>query len=229
MANAHYFWGNRKLKLVIQNISSHYFSSNNFVKRLIVNEIFSRMKSDGSKFLKLADDDQTWNVCTELESCSKIKSCFEDEIDHPGNFDLWYCDDDDDDGDNVDDSNNGDDDRNDNSHIISDKTDLNESAPTELDVVLRGGPLNEQQGNSFLVKLIQEYIGKQIDSYEIKRVKCRAILDRMIGRGSRFFLKLKENDDGINFYRLSNVEAEDIIYTAFRAEEDKVQLALCQN
>ncbi len=98
--------------------------------------------------------------------------------------------------------------------------------PREHDVVLRGGPGSEREGNTYLKTMIQANVGQQLDSFEMKRIKCRAILERMKRRGSRFFLKLKDTDSDDEMYILSDTEAQDIIYTAFCAEEKKVQTIL---
>lgn len=98
--------------------------------------------------------------------------------------------------------------------------------PRDHDVVLRGGPGSEREGNTYLKTMIQANVGQQLDSFEMKRIKCRAILERMKRRGSRFFLKLKDTDSDDEMYILSDAEAQDIIYTAFGAEEKKVQTIL---
>ena len=95
--------------------------------------------------------------------------------------------------------------------------------PRDQDVVLRGGPGSERDGNAYLKTMIQANVGRQLDSFEMKRIKCRAILERMKRRGSRFFLKLKETDSDDEMYVLSDAEAQDVIYTAFCAEEKKIQ------
>ncbi len=98
--------------------------------------------------------------------------------------------------------------------------------PRDIDVVLRGGPGSEREGNTYLKTMIQANVGQQLDSFEMKRIKCRAILERMKRRGSRFFLKLKDTDTDDEMYILSDTEAQDVIYTAFCAEEKKVQAIL---
>ena len=98
--------------------------------------------------------------------------------------------------------------------------------PRDIDVVLRGGPGSEREGNTYLKTMIQANVGQQLDSFEMKRIKCRAILERMKRRGSRFFLKLKDTDTDDDMYILSDAEAQDVIYTAFCAEEKKVQAIL---
>lgn len=98
--------------------------------------------------------------------------------------------------------------------------------PRDHDVVLRGGPGSEREGNTYLKTMIQANVGQTLDSFEMKRIKCRAILERMKRRGSRFFLKLKDTDPDDEMYILSDAEAQDIIYTAFCAEEKKVQTIL---
>lgn len=95
--------------------------------------------------------------------------------------------------------------------------------PRDQDVVLRGGPSSEKEGNAYLITMIQANVGQQIDSFEMKRIKCRAILERMKRRGSRFFLKLNETEFDDEMYLLADTEAQDVIYTAFCAEEEKIQ------
>ena len=100
--------------------------------------------------------------------------------------------------------------------------------PGSQDVVLRGGPGSEREGNTYLKTMIQANVGQQAESFEMKRIKCRAILERMKRRGSRFFLKLKETDPDEEMYILSDAEAQDVIYTAFCAEEKKIQSLLVE-
>lgn len=95
--------------------------------------------------------------------------------------------------------------------------------PRPHDVVLRGGPASEKEGNAYLKTMIQANVGQQVDSFEMKRIKCRAILERMKRRGSLFFLKLNETDSDDDMYVLSDSEAQDVIYTAFCGEEKKMQ------
>lgn len=106
---------------------------------------------------------------------------------------------------------------------ISIGSDPRRMPPRAQDIVLRGGPGSEREGNTYLKTMIQANVGQQLDSFEMKRIKCRAILERMKRRGSRFFLKLKDTDTDDEMYVLSDAEAQDVIYTAFCAEEKKVQ------
>jgi hypothetical protein len=111
-----------------------------------------------------------------------------------------------------------------NMHAVGTSTDLGRRVlPRNQDVVMRGGPGSEREGNTYLRTMIQVNVGQQRDSFEMKRIKCRAILERMKRRGSRFFLKLKETDSDDEMYVLSDTEAQDVIYTAFCAEEKKMQ------
>jgi len=225
--NAHQvrqFQGNRKLASIVQKITGHYTSANESVRTMIVNEISSRIQNSGSRFLKLSKDGLSWVECNREEMFRKVISCFEQEIlsKEKGQIDLT-----------------GESDAPTPAGIALDKRlpsslhgavvnadPARRMPPRGIDVVLRGGPGSEREGNTYLKTMIQANVGQQLDSFEMKRIKCRAILERMKRRGSRFFLKLKDTDTDDEMYILSDAEAQDVIYTAFCAEEKKVQAIL---
>jgi hypothetical protein len=234
--NVQHFQGNKKLSSIAQKIKSHYISANESVKAMIVNEISSRIQKGGSRFLKLTEDGRNWMECNEEEISLKVISCFEVEASAPTNIksDLVGS---------ISNSMIG-------SAVVGLKPDLSipgninsnsivgtnsdtrrrvQYPPSDKDVVLRGGPSSEKEGNSYLITMIQANVGQQVDSFEMKRIKCRAILDRMSKRGSRFFLKLKETDTDDDLYCLSDTEAQDVIFTAFCAEEKKIQSLMASN
>lgn len=223
---AQHFQGNRKLSSIVQKITGHYTSANESVRTMIVHEISSRIQNSGSRFLKLNTDGVSWVECTREEMFRKVISCFEQEIQGPRKkapIDLTgesevpsaagitmskaapglampalHC-------------------------VVPSADHTRRLPPRSQDVVLRGGPRSEREGNDYLKTMIQSNVGQQAESFEMKRIKCRAILERMKRRGSRFFLKLKEADPDDEMYILSDTEAQDVIYTAFCAEEKKIQ------
>jgi len=236
--NVQHFQGNRKLASIVQKILGHYTTAPESVQTMIVNEISGRIQKGGSRFLRLTYDGLNWMECNPSEIFQKVVSCFEDEIratkKNNNHVDLT-----------CERSNSPETTGAGESATTSQKTALatgtcaahkptttSESArrqdpPREQDVVLRGGPVNEKEGNAYLITMIQANVGHQVDSFEMKRIKCRAILERMKRRGSRFFLKLNEADaDDGEMYLLSDTEAQDVIYTAFCAEEKKIQSVL---
>jgi hypothetical protein len=232
--NVQHFQGNKKLSSIAQKITSHYISANGSVKAMIVNEISSRIQKGGSRFLKLTEDGRNWMECNEEEISLKVISCFEEEAPAPTNIKSELVG-------SIPNSMAG-------SAVVGLKPDLSipgnvnsdsivgtssdtrrQNPPTDKDVVLRGGPSSEKEGNSYLITMIQANVGQQVDSYEMKRIKCRAILDRMSKRGSRFFLKLKETDTDDDLYCLSDTEAQDVIFSAFCAEEKKMQSLMASN
>jgi len=229
---AQQFQGNRKLASIVQKITGHYTSANESVRTMIVNEISSRIQNSGSRFLKLNKDGLSWVECNREEMFRKVISCFEQEIQGPQTknpIDLT--------GESNSSATTG---------IVMSKvvgnaianSALHSGAPSidparrlppgSQDVVLRGGPGSEREGNTYLKTMIQANVGHQVESFEMKRIKCRAILERMKRRGSRFFLKLKETDPDEEMYILSDAEAQDVIYTAFCAEEKKIQSILVE-
>jgi len=238
--NVQQFQGNRKLYSIAQKIASHFLSANESVKTMIVNEISSRIQKGGSRFLKLTQDGRNWMECNGEEISRKVTSCFEakDPIPAHSKEDLVvgvpnntigtaatvggenlkpYP--------SIPEKLNSDSNVSADSDIRKRVQDL----PRDKDVVLRGGPMSEKEGNTYLITMIQANVGQQVDSFEMKRIKCRAILDRMNKRGSRFFLKLKETDSDDDLYCLSDTEAQDVIFTAFCAEEKKIQSLLVNN
>ena len=235
--NVEQFQGNKKLSSIAQKITSHFISANESVKAMIVNEISSRIQKGGSRFLKLTEDGRNWMECNEEEINLKVISCFELEAPAPTTIksDLSVG--------SIPNSMIG-------SAVVGLKPDLSipgninsdsivgtssdtrrriQYPPSDKDVVLRGGPSSEKEGNTYLITMIQANVGQQVDSFEMKRIKCRAILDRMSKRGSRFFLKLKETDTDDDLYCLSDTEAQDVIFTAFCAEEKKIQSLMASN
>jgi len=230
---AQQFQGNRKLASIVQKITGHYTSTNESVRSMIVNEISSRIQNSGSRFLKLSKGGRGWIECNREEMFAKVISSFEQEIGAAakekthidltgergspalgsvgisktlpagmGNAALHG--------------------------IVASSDQARRPPPRNQDVVLRGGPGSEREGNTYLKTTIQANVGSQLDSFEMKRIKCRAILERMKRRGSRFFLKLKETDSDDEMYILSDGEAQDVIYTAFCAEEKKIQSFLVE-
>lgn len=215
--NVQNFQGNRKLTSIVKKITGHYTSATETVKNMIVNEIATRIQKGGSRFLKLSEEGTSWLECNGEEICRKVISSFEGEINGSA-------------------AQSGD--KNSmksretlhgrgtpESHGVATGADTakRQDPPREQDVVLRGGPSSEKEGNTYLITMIQANVGRQVDSFEMKRIKCRAILERMKRRGSRFFLKLKDTDSDDEMYILSDAEAQDVIYTAFCAEEKKMQ------
>lgn len=223
--NVQHFQGNRKLSSIVKKITNHYKTANESVKTMIVNEISTRLQKGSSRFLKLSEDGLSWVICNREEIFRKVATCFEVEIHSP--IDLTS----DSSFPNALKSNDS----------ASKKTvtevgtqslksvgtssgsTRRQEPPSEQDVVLRGGPSSEKEGNTYLITMIQANVGHQVDSFEMKRIKCRAILERMKRRGSRFFLKLNEIEADDEMYLLSDTEAQDVIYTAFCAEEKKIQ------
>mmetsp|Transcript_440 Transcript_440/g.951 ORF Transcript_440/g.951 Transcript_440/m.951 type:complete len:609 (-) Transcript_440:184-2010(-) len=220
------FQGNRKLASIVQKITGHYTGANESVRTMIVNEISSRIQNSGSRFLKLSKDGLSWVECNREEMFRRVITCFEQEIlskEKGLQIDLT-----------------GESEAPISAALALDKrlpASLHGIAalgadpsrripPRDIDVVLRGGPGSEREGNTYLKTMIQANVGQQLDSFEMKRIKCRAILERMKRRGSRFFLKLKDTDADDEMYILSDAEAQDVIYTAFCAEEKKVQAIL---
>lgn len=236
--NILHFQGNRKLSSIVKKITGHYTTANESVKTMIVNEISSRIQKGGSRFLKLGEDGMTWMECNKEEMFRKVISCF--ELETQGTTDKNH----------VDLSGGTPNtmagttyaaasvDRlkttlpgmgNRNSHSFGTSSDPGrrlQEPPRDQDVVLRGGPTSEKEGNTYLITMIQANVGHQVDAFEMKRIKCRAILERMKRRGTRFFLKLNETDSDDDLYILSDAEAQDVIYTAFCAEEKKIQSLL---
>jgi len=225
------FQGNRKLASIVQKITGHYTSANESVKTMIVNEISSRIQNSGSRFLKLSKDGLSWMECNREEMFRKVISSFELEIGPKEYKDKTHID-------LTEDSDSstssiptaatnksslpGLAERN--LHAVGTSSDPGRRLlPRNQDVVMRGGPGSEREGNTYLKTMIQVNVGQQQDSFEMKRIKCRAILERMKRRGSRFFLKLKETDSDDEMYVLSDMEAQEVIYTAFCAEEKKMQ------
>jgi len=230
---AQQFEGNRKLASIVQRIASHYTSANESVRTMIVNEISSRIQNTGSRFLKLNKDGMSWVECNREEMFRKVISCFEQELQGPQKktaIDLTG------DGDSSAGGGGGvginklvTGMANPALHGVVTGVDSGRCLPPgNQDVVLRGGPGSEREGNSYLKTMIQANVGQQVESFEMKRIKCRAILERMKRRGSRFFLKLKETDPDEEMYILSDAEAQDVIYTAFCAEEKKIQSLLVE-
>mmetsp|Transcript_6748 Transcript_6748/g.16574 ORF Transcript_6748/g.16574 Transcript_6748/m.16574 type:complete len:849 (+) Transcript_6748:166-2712(+) len=223
---AQQFQGNRKLASIVQKITGHYTSANESVRTMIVNEISSRIQNSGSRFLKLNKDGMSWVECNREEMFRKVISCFEQELQmsqKKNPIDLTG------DGEVSTPAGVG------INKIIGGMPNTSlqgvvgtvnpgrRLSPGTQDVVLRGGPGSEREGNTYLKTMIQANVGQQVESFEMKRIKCRAILERMKRRGSRFFLKLKETDPDEDMYILSDAEAQDVIYTAFCAEEKKIQ------
>jgi len=228
LPNVQHFQGNCKLLSIAKKIAGHYLAANQSVKTMIVGEIATRIQKTGSRFLKLAEDGMTWKECDREEIMQKVTSCFEVEtpaLTTSGHSVLQNTSAPSPDQKNVDLVG---------SEGVTSATVASsleggkrmQEPPCDKDVVLRGGPLSEKEGNTYLITMIQANVGLQVDSYEMKRIKCRAILERMNKRGSRFFLKLKETDTDDDLYCLSDTEAQDVIYTAFCAEEEKVQQSL---
>ena len=156
-----------------------------------------------------------------------VTSCFETEIrtsvhEHPGTIDLTS------DGDNVENSTRSDDELRKSMSGAAPSVGARlgstskQEPPRDQDVVLRGGQSSEKEGNTYLITMIQANVGQQVDSNEMKRIKCRAILDRMKRRGSRFFLKLKDTGADDDMYQLSDTEAQEVIMTAFSVEQKKI-------
>jgi len=226
VTNVENFQGNLKLTSIVKKITGHYKSANESVKTMIVNEISTRLQKGGSRFLKLGEDSLSWTECNREEVFRKVTSCFEVEIrtaidkyatDFPNDKSLPNIMKNNDSGNKM-------------LARIGTKsggTSLDskrrQELPRDQDVVLRGGPCSEKEGNAYLITMIQANVGQQIDSFEMKRIKCRAILERMKRRGSRFFLKLNETEADDEMYLLTDTEAQDVIYTAFCAEEEKIQ------
>jgi hypothetical protein len=97
--------------------------------------------------------------------------------------------------------------------------------PQRMDVVVgQEAAIYSQDGNIHLQDLVQANVGQSIIPTEIKRIKAGAILERMHLMGCRFLMK--ERDGHGLWYRLTNKEAEDLIYRGLCEEEKRIQLIL---
>ena len=69
--NVHLFQGNKKLASIVKKITVHYKTADASVKRMIVNEITTRLQKGGSRFLKLSNDGLFWTECNPEEIIKK--------------------------------------------------------------------------------------------------------------------------------------------------------------
>lgn len=97
--------------------------------------------------------------------------------------------------------------------------------PQPMDVVVgREALMYSQEGNFHLQNLVRSSIGQDIIPTELKLAKARAILDRMHQLGSRFCIKETNSQD--LWYKLSDVEAQDVIFRGLCEEEKRIQIFL---
>jgi hypothetical protein len=97
--------------------------------------------------------------------------------------------------------------------------------PLRTDVVIgKEALLYSQEGNLHLQSLVQASIGQEIIPTEMKRIKAKAIYDRMLLGGARFLMK--EVDGSGLWYQLSEAEAQNVVYRGLCEEEKRVQTIL---
>lgn len=102
---------------------------------------------------------------------------------------------------------------------------LVQGPPLRTDVVIgREALLYSQEGNLHLQTLVQANVGQDIIPTEMKKLKAKAILDRMVMAGTRFLMK--EADGRGLWYHLSDGEAQTVIYRGLCEEERRIQILL---
>ncbi|KAG7353295.1 hypothetical protein IV203_009344 [Nitzschia inconspicua] len=105
---------------------------------------------------------------------------------------------------------------------------LVQGPPLRTDVVIgREALLYSQEGNLHLQTLVQANVGHEIIPTDLKKVKAKAILDRMVVAGTRFLMK--EVDGRGLWYHLSDAEAQTVIYRGLCEEERRIQILLYSN
>jgi len=98
--------------------------------------------------------------------------------------------------------------------------------PQLMDVVVgREALLYSPKGNVHLQHLVQANVGEEIIPTELKRVKAKAILERMQLIGTRFLMK-KEGDPHGHWHHLTDTEAQNIIYRGLCEEEKRIRVLL---